>query len=458
MKRTKIKSIALMSLATLAFSAPLVPLVGETAIAEPVAGNAPWGNVPANPQGSHYATDSGFTSEETALLDKALKKNIVDIAPEQFNALKIFFSLPMEEVPGDEFSFLESTFHRAAVTADSGTVAPGAPGAGARATQVIHATAGHTTRVGKDFVIVYPNNVRAVVQSITGNDITVKGQTNVSLPAINAGDVFSIAGPTFADGQDYIGSVERMTTVERYNYVELLQRAARWGEIERLKWQNLGKTNFLEMDMAEKIKALRTDMFERFFNGTRGEYELSGGLPAKAMGGIYPLMVAGGSASASPTLGSLKTTTEKLLFQTNHMAEGGTRFAFGTDEMLNEYSKIYKQPGLIYTPNNDLADLSLSRIKIGTQNVVPVPCELFRSDSSLFPRAWERRILFIDMKMVKPVKMRGLPTFRIATTLPKTHVIGSNPGSREGFQDTIYQAHVSLMMNRVLGSFYLNVA
>ena len=169
------------------------------------------------------------------------------------------------------------------------------------------------------------------------------------------------------------------------------------------------------------------------------------------MGGIYPTMQAAGSAFSNPTVAGLETAFEALAFQTNFKVEGGTRFIYGTDEILNEFSKIYKQPGLRYAPNDEIANLKLKRIEVGTMNFVLVPCELFREESC-FPAEWKRKILVIDQEAISPVKLKGLPGLEMGETLNR-----GNKGTRENYTDFWVGGQLSLEFNNPLGSFWIDV-
>jgi hypothetical protein len=250
---------------------------------------------------------------------------------------------------------------------------------------------------------------------------------------------------------DSFSVYQRTETITRYNYVQFFMRAKRWAKVELQKYINQGTTNYLDVDKKQKMKQLRVDLFASYFNGHRGEYQIANGIIAKSMGGIYPTMVEAGSLSANPTLAGLQDAFEKLAFATNFKAEGGTRFVYASDEMLYEFSKIYKQPGLRYEPNNETANLKLKRIELGTQNWVLVPCELFR-ENSVFPDSWKRKMLFLDVETIRPVKMKGLPTYEMGATLDR-----KNNGTRENFQDWYCGAQFSLEFNNPLGCFYIDV-
>ena len=360
----------------------------------PGIGNSPFGNPNTNAQGSQYAIESGYTPTESILIRKAIKEAIFDAAPEQYNALKLVFEKNFEEVISDEFEYLESTFGRSAVESTA-IVALVAAVAGSPATQVIAMTAASVAHLTPDMIIVYPDNTKAVVKSIVGLNVTVESQTSSGLPAVAVGDIFSIQSTIQADGMDYFSNYERLETVTRYNYIQLFLRAWRWSRLELLKHQNAGTTNFLERDKAEKMRQMRTDLFVSFFNGNRGEFRISNSYLAKAMGGIFPTMQAAGSMSANPTLAGLRAAFETLAFATNFKKEGGTRFIYGTDEMLYELSKIFKDPGLRYAPNDTVANMNLMEYRLGSMRFVPVSCELFK-EQSCFPQEWARKLLILD--------------------------------------------------------------
>lgn len=416
----------------------------------PGAGNSPYGNLQANPQSANYITDSGYSATGNILLQKAIRRAIFDAAPEQYNALRLVFEKEMEEYGSDEFEFLEKTFGRSALEATSTPIAVAAV-PGSEVTQVISMTAASVTHVLPDDVIVYPDGTKAIVRSIATLAVTVASQTSAGLPAVASGDIFSVQSTIQGDGASAFSHYDRMETVTRYNYIQLFLRAARWSKIERQKYINQGTTNYMDMDMAEKMKQLRTDLFVSFFNGTRGEFKLASTIPAKAMGGIYPTMQAAGAMSGNPTIAGLRSQFETLAFKTNFKKEGGVRMIYGTDEMLYELSKVFKDPGLRYSPNDTVANMNLFEYKLGTQRFVPVVCELFK-EQACFPASWQRKLLILDQETITPVKMKGIPAIDSGSTLDK----GDN-GTREGFKDWYVEANLSLRFNNPLGSFTLDV-
>ena len=275
--------------------------------------------------------------------------------------------------------------------------------------------------------------------------------TNEGLPAVAIGDVFAILSTIRADGMDYFSNYERLDLVERYNYIQFFLRARRWARVELQKHINSGTTNYLERDKMQKIKQLRVDFFNAFWNGQRGEYVISNGYAAKAMGGIYPTMQAAGAAEITTPLNGLQASFENTAFVTNFKSEGGTRFIYAPDQILNEFSKVYKQPNLYYEPNNETANLKLRRIELGTQNMVLVPCELWREESC-FESSWARRAIVLDQEAVTPVKMTGIPQLEMGQTLNL-----KDNGTREDFMDYWVRGQMSIEFNNPVSSFILNI-
>lgn len=418
----------------------------------PGVGNAPFGELNSNAFGSEYAANSGYTttSQETILLQLAVRKAIFDAAPEQYNALKLVFEKEMIEYGATEFRYEENTFGRSALqaTANVGAVAA-VPGASVQ--QTIAMTAASVTYITPDVIIIYPDNTQAVVKSIVGLNVLVESQTSSGLSAVTTNDIFSILSVIQADAMDYFSNYERLGTIDRYNYIQQFLRADRWGRVELLEWQNQGTTDYLVRNKAEKMRQIRTDLFNAFFNGIRGEYRISNNYITKAMGGIFPTLQAAGSMNANPTLAGLIPTFQTLAFKTNYKKVGATRFIYGTDEMIFELMNSYKGPQTRYAPNDSIANLNLNQIEFGTMKFVPVVCELFR-EQSCFPKDWARRLLVIDQEAISPVKMKGLPAFFSGETLNR-----GERGTRESFTDFYIEANLSMQMNNPLSSFWIDV-
>lgn len=412
-------------------------------------GNLPFGNRNLNPQGANYATDSAYSPEEQNLIAKEIRRVIFDAAPAQYDSLKLLYAKPFAEKNLDEFEYLESTFGRSPLEANAITAAQAAS-PGTFVTQSITLTAASMKRCSKDLIIIFENGAHGVISNISGNVITVNSVTNLGLPAVAVGDIFAIQSTIAADGMDYISHYDRLDTLTRYNYIQFFMRAKRWARVEMQKMINAGTTDYLQKDKQESIKQLRYDFFNSFWNGIRGEYTFSNGYVGKAMGGIFPTLVAAGAANASPTVAGFKAAFEALAFQTNFKAEGATRFVYGTQEMLNVFSETYKQPGLRYEPNNETANLHLKRVEIGGSNYVLVPCELWR-EPSCFERDWARRIIVLDHDSITPVKMKGIPQLEMGETDDMSQ------GQLKNYKDFWVGGQLSLEFNNPVGSFYMNI-
>lgn len=416
----------------------------------PGAGNSPFGNLPANPQSANYITDSGYSATGTNLLRKTIEEAIYSAVPQQYYALKLLFQKQFKDVLSDEFEYLEKTFGRTALAVTT-TASAVSASAGAEVTQVIPFTSDAITRIQLNDIICYPDGTKAIVRSFSGNNVTVASNTSVGLPAIAATDIFSIGGPLMADGENTFYHYDRMQTVTRYNYVQMMLRASRWSRLELQKYTNLGTTDYLEKNKGETMEQLRTDLFVTLFNGTRGEFKMSSTIPAKTTGGIYPSMVAAGSMSGNPTTASLVSQFKTLAFKTNYKQEGGTRMIYGTPEMLHELSGAFKDPGLRYQPNDSISSMDLKQYEFGGMKFVPVPCQLF-NEQACFPATWQRKLLILDQETIQPVKVKGIPAFENGSTLDK----GAN-GTREDFKDWWVGANMGLQFNNPLGSFTLDV-
>jgi hypothetical protein len=422
----------------------------STTFYTPGAGNTPFGEPNANPEASNYAQESGFSPTETLLLEKAVKQKIFDASPAQYKSLKLLFSKGFEEKTLTEFSYIEKTFGRSVLESQAGSAAvPAVPNT--VQTQNITLTPASVGNFSLDMIIIYPDNSKATIVAIAGNVITVNSHTGFPLPAVVAGDIFAIQSTINADARDHVNIYTRMETVERYNYIQRFIRARRWGSFELQEWINAGKTNYLDMDKKENMEQLRVDMFNSFWNGQRGEVQLEDGTLAKAMGGIYPLMQAANAAEGFTTLAAFEDTFKALAFTTNFKAEGETRFIYGTDEMLHNFAEVFKLPQVRYAPNDEMANLNLEMIKLGTMKFVMVPCELWREESC-FPADWQRRVIVLDQETVRPCKLKGKPAFDAGDTLD----MRAN-GTLNDFKDWWVASQLSIEFNNPLASFILNI-
>jgi len=349
-------------------------------------------NVNLNDLSSTYA--STFTHDTTNLVSRVVHDMIYDGTRQQFYDMAILDMVTPELVSSDEFFFAEKTYGRsAAVVTD--TCVTGA-------TQVVKCT--DTSMVGLDYVVCYPDNTKGIVYSITEDvEFNVRGISGATVPQVVATDLLQMLAPTEADAASDIRNFFRMSTTERYNYVQLYVKAMKFGKVEKLKYERAGTfKNFLSMNREEFFNQCRIDRSNIYWNGTRGEATLTGGEKAKLAGGIYPTMIAAGCPVVSATTSTVGTALESAAISTNHMAYGGTRFAYMTPELHLVVSKYYKDLLTRYTPDSKVADLMLTQVRLGDSNIVLVPMSRFK-DTASFPTHFQGKILLLDQKSIIPV-------------------------------------------------------
>jgi len=409
-----------------------------------------------NAIGSEYLVEPNMTSSvATSLIKRDIAAAIFDAVPAKYKIFRLLFDKPVEYVAGDVFTYMEKTFGRTALKATAITAAG--------ATCAITVTAGTEVNVTPNKIIVFPDNTKAIVTAVASGLVTVGKLNNhgaANLPAVAVNDYFSIQGSVIADGMNFLTHYDRMSKIERYNYVQMMQRDKRWTRREIVKFQNLGTTNYFDLDKQEQLQLLLQDMFCNFWNGQRGEVNVhpqhdaaltAGNYKALTMGGIYPLMVAASCANSSGvTSATLKEVFEALAFQTDYKSEGGVRFIFAQNALLYELSKSWKESGMRYTTSDKLADLNLMEYRIGDMRFVPVATELFK-EISMFPATWKHRIFVLDLDTIQPVCMTGYAPIETGQTNPK----GVN-GSINDYTEWWIQGMLSLKFNNPLSSFYID--
>ena len=284
---------------------------------QPGAEGSPFGNALwANALGSDYAANSAYGASTSDLFARDLQQALFDATPQKYLILKLLFEQPFEQTPSDEYYWREYTSVRNLLqeTGPGTGATPAVPGSTVSANYTV--TAASINFVTLDMVICFndANNTKGIVTAINTatNVLTITSQTSVGLPPSSGTDIFIPMSTFRADGQNVFQTYQRLTTIERYNYIQRFLRARRWGRVEQLKMQNLGTTDYYQKDTEELMKQTRFDYFATFFNGTRGEFATTLGEPGKAMGGVFPLMTAAGSASATTTTANLQATLDAI--------------------------------------------------------------------------------------------------------------------------------------------------
>lgn len=400
-------------------------------------------NTDLNSLASTYA--SSFSHQTTALIQRIVKELIFDAAPQQFFDLKLLNQKPFESIKSDEWFFHEMDFGRNPLTTD-------AADGGGGATQVISvAAATDLDHVAIDTILVYPDNSHATVTTVTagGPSVTVTSMTGQTLPAIAIGDNFAVLSPVEADGANSISQYFRIETTERFNFVQMLVKAMRFGRMELFKYENAGTTsNYLSMQKQRMLQQFRIDISNILWNGERGEVTLSNSAVAKTTGGIFPSMVAAGSPNSSVTLANSPQALEELALDTEFKAFGATRFFYATPRLVHFLAQEYKRSLTRYSPNDEIAKLDLKAIDIGSTKVVFVPMKRFE-EPSCFPAAWRSRGILLDQETLSCVQTWGE---EMGETLSRVQ-----GGTRENFKDFWVSTTFGVQFNNPLASGFLDI-
>lgn len=403
--------------------------------------NDSFNNTNLNSIGSQYANDFGH--DISLLVEKVTNRAIFDSAPQQFFDLKLLNMKQFQQVNSDEFFYKEMGYQREPLTSTAAAAAVTYP-----ATQTFALSS--LDNISTDTIVIYPNNQKGTVTSIntSTSEITVKPYTNDSLPAVVAGDQFSNLSSVEADGADGWAQYFRGTTIERHNYIQLFNKAMRYGEVELHKLKQAAVTNnFLEMERNAMMRQFRIDISNAFWNGQKGEVSLTSGAVAKSTGGIFPAMVAAGSPNATATSATLTAAFEDIVLSSEYGEYGQVRFAFMTPRVHLALSKAYKDEKTRYQPNDEVAKLGLNEVDIGSSRIVMVPYQRF-ADRASFPAAFENRIMVADMKNIN---LCQLWAERSGETLSRTD------GIPKRYKEMWVDANMGVKFNNPLGCGWIDV-
>jgi hypothetical protein len=417
----------------------------------------------ANPTGSTYATT--YSHPVSNLLRQAIENKIYDTTNKQYAAFyAYYFGQPMLTKPSDEFIYMERGFGRQAMTIFT-FVAPGGTNTAVITLAGPYTEANDIPVTTGDTIVLPVGNRPFVVTAVptwgagaNSCTIPVKGYTNSANVATGVdgvfGDVISFQAANGADGTNSVNHYDRLSTTERYNYIQKYQRAYRFGQMELQKYINNATTDYVPQNKQNTMEQIRTDLFSTWLNGTRGEFAIpavtSGSYLAKAMGGVYPTMVAAGAPSTSVTSSGLVPAVKALAFATNTLAKGATRFLLGTDQSLDILSTAWKNP-VLYSPNDRIASLGLTQYELGTMKMVPIVCPMM-GDSSIFPEFFSSLLLCVNFAAMNPVQMAGIP----ALNMYQTPMAGEN-GSMNAYSDFVVESLLGMQFNEPQSSFFVNI-
>lgn len=403
-------------------------------------GGNQFSNVDLNALASQYA--STFGHDTSALIQRITRSLIFDAAPQQFFDLKLLNIKPFENVKSDEWEFFEMGFGREPTIATAIV-------AGGTVSQVIPVTT--VDEISVDTVVVYPNNQKGTVTNVdaSATSITVTALTGQTLPAVAANDLLANMTPVEADAANSISQYFRVDTIRRFNFIQMMVKAMRFGRMEMFKYKNAGNTsNYLTMQKQRLIQQFRIDLSNSLWNGERGEVTLSNGTLAKVTGGIFPTMQAAGSPNVTATTANLPQALEELALDTEFKAFGATRFLYGTPRQIHALSQQYKRDLTRYTPNDDIAKLGLKSVDMGSSKIVFVPMKRFEDPSS-FPASWANRLILLDQESVTCKQTWGE---EMGETLPR-----KDGGTLNNFTDFWISTTFGVEFSNPLGSGWIDI-
>ena len=442
-------------------------------------GGLPYGNERLHAYGDPFMTTPGqaptaLDPQYTTHLARFIFKEIIGTDPEPyFAALKMFMFNGKPDISNSSiYTWIEKPSQRYAPTALV-TTSAGSPIASA--TQQNGVTGGYVEYSipvsDQDYAVTPTDNdimfrgnafgtIIGKTPSSGGNPATLQVRSLVSagLPAVLQGDRLPLMGEIRADSMDRIANVQRMETIERFNYVATFMRSMKWGTKEQLEWIHNATTDYRTKNQEELILNLKYDALVNLIAGKKEMRQLSGGEYAKGMDGLYPQMLSGGSATATTTLGNFISTFEAMGQNTNYKGKGGVRLVIGRTEHLTALSKEYKSLQTRYAPNDMIANLELDEIRFGGQRYVLTPCDVL-GDINYFQSDWRDRILVVDTACVRTVQQRGLPMMDISNMLLNTYLqsFRDAPRSLRDFKVWSAEINLSLKMIEPRGSYIINM-
>lgn len=351
-------------------------------------------NNSANPLGSFW------NGPKQAILERQVFNKIVDSAPKQFYDLKLLLDKSPIVKTSDEFEWFEAPYDRYGLL-----VAALAPTVTWPTTQNV--TLNSNANVVVNTIVTYPNNKQGTITNIVGNVITVTPQDNDTLPALSAGDTLTYASPIEGDSSTTISDYYREELQRQYNYIYFLSVGMRYGFIEYVKYKsNNYLPQFLEHERNRMLMNFRVSMSNQLWMGRKGGMTLANGQKVKMMGGILNSMLSAGSPTLSTPISSFRDAVVDAALNTEGGNYGETKYLFATNRRILQLSEQFKSTLTRYTPNDMVAKLNLSKIDIGSSEIVLVPYKRFE-DTASFPVAWQNYAFLLQKENIKTVKFMG---------------------------------------------------
>lgn len=390
---------------------------------------------------SNYA--QAFSHSTSKLMSQIYHRVIFDTQPKQYLDLAVLGMKMRERVKSDEFEYAEMGYGRKGIIVN-GTCA----GVNAGGTQTV--TTNDTSGVSVDTILNYPNEAKGIVVAVASNQISVKPMTGDTLPQVVLNDVLTHISPVERDAVDYIKSYWRSDTISRYNYVQLVARAMRFGKMEMYKYQNAGTfDNYLTLNRQQFIQQFQEDWSNIFWMGTRGEVPLTDGDVAKTAGGVYWAMNNAGSAVASCTASTIGDVLEEVAMETSYKALGARRLLFATPENILKLYKYYKAELVRYENADTTINLNLKMITLPSEEIVLCPMPRFKNIQS-FPVSWQNKMFLLDMESITP-------KYAFDDEYGMTEMRGETGGQLRTFKDEWASTTFSLQYVNPLGGAIITI-
>jgi len=397
----------------------------------------------------------GDTNPElTRHLETQIRRRIFDTRPTHYG--KAIEFLLVSKTPtlfaGAEASWSEMPDQRIPIVVDDGASAAGAvltaaqaPNPGGFRTATIPTTTDILQSVGLNvqlhfraggwgFVIAKDDNL---------NTITIRSGASEGLPAIVQGDVITIGAEHRADGERRIVNNSRFDTLNRTNFIPVFSKAMEFGRRAWLERKNGSATNKPEMEEQRLITALLDEATTEMWNGSKAIKRNDIGKDLPGMDGIKTQMLNGGVTPTVTNIAGFQAAFEAK--STSTLFKSGTTMLVGTNRLLLEVSKQYKELQTRYTPNDTVANMDLSAIKMGGRTHVLFPTDIF-ADPAHFP-GFGDHLFMIDLDAIEMGGQTGMPFMDIGRTLSNRLLSYTDP---RGSRDDIFSYPVEMCFTPML--------
>ena len=355
--------------------------------------NSAFSNVNVNALISQYAAAGGYG--KTDVIAQAFNTQIFDGAPANFPLLYFLNRFAAKKVNSDEHFFAEAGWQRNPITVGSNTTGVTYPA-------LMTIPISSFDDVALDMQVSFPNGEQGLVKNInTGaGTIDVTARTNATLPSVLAGDTLSFTGTIEADAAEGFKQYFRMSHTTKWNYVQMMPFAIKWGKMEMMKYKESGQfDNFLSLQLSKFYEQSRVSLENVLWQGIRGEFKLSDGTPAKTMGGIDYFMTQAGSPTVTTPISTIDLALEQLAADCQFEPNGSRKMLFGTPRNILKLSKIYKSQLTRYAPNDEIAKLGLNEIDLGFVKIPLVGVQRWE-DTASFPSSWAKRMYLTDLSSI----------------------------------------------------------